>query len=91
MCLEVIHILPTETTPEIILDPEGFIKIKGRALGLNKKEVPDLIKSWIETYRNCPVEITEVVIALEYLNSFTTKILLSALQEIMQIKTILRS
>jgi len=49
------------------------------------KEVPDLIKSWIETYRNCPAEITEVVIALEYFNSFTTKILLSTLQEIMQI------
>ena len=58
MAIEVIHILPTETTPEVILDPEGFIKIKGRALGLNRKEVPDQIERWIATYRNCPAEIT---------------------------------
>lgn len=85
MGLERIHILPTDKTPEVILDPDGIIKIKGRYLVLNNTEVPEQIKSWIEDYLLNPSESTVVIISLEYLNSFGTKILTSTLREISKV------
>jgi hypothetical protein len=37
MILDEVHILPTDNTPEVLLNPEGIIKIKGRALTVNTK------------------------------------------------------
>jgi hypothetical protein len=37
MIIEEVHILPTDNTPEILLNPDGIIKIKGRALTVNTK------------------------------------------------------
>jgi len=85
MRLNKIHILPTEKTPEVILDPEGIIRISGRSLVLNKTGVPEQIMNWIERYLLNPAESTEVIIALDYLNSFGTKILISTLQEISKV------
>ena len=41
MILEEFHILPTENSPEVILNPEGIIKIKGRGMVVNKTSVPE--------------------------------------------------
>jgi hypothetical protein len=76
-----VHILPTDITPEVMLDPEGIITIKGRALAVNKTKVPLEIMSWLKEYINDPAELTTVIIALEYLNSSTTTSLVSILQE----------
>jgi len=85
MLISYSHILPTDKTPEVILDPRGIIKIKGRALIVNKTTVPEQIMDWIDAYLRNPAESTEVIIALEYLNSFSTKILVSTLREISQV------
>jgi hypothetical protein len=82
MVLEKIHILPTDKTPEILLSPDGILKFKGRGLAVNNNEVPAHVLTWIDNYVKRPAEITYVVIAFEYLNSFSTTILVSILKKL---------
>jgi hypothetical protein len=85
MILDKLHILPTAKTPEIILNPEGVIKIKGRGLTVNKTDDSSRIINWIEAYIRKPVDITFVIIDFEYLNSFSTTILVSMLSKLLQL------
>ena len=85
MVLEEVHILPTDKTPEILLDPNGNIKFKGRGLIVNNTEVPEEILNWIDEYLTNPAEITNVNIAFEYLNSFSTTILVTILKKLAQV------
>ena len=85
MALRKVHILPTDINPELTLDPEGIITIKGRFLVLNPLDVPVQIVSWIDAYLGNPAKSTEVIIALEYLNSFGTKNLMSILKQLSKV------
>ena len=80
-----IHILPTDYSPEFLLSPEGNIKIKGRGLFGSKTEIPEQIMNWIDEYLSNPAEITYIFIAFEYLNSFSTTILVSIFKKITQV------
>lgn len=80
-----VHILPTTSTPEVILNPEGIIKIKGRGMVVNKNRIPEQINDWIDAYFLKPAEITYVIVAFEYLNSYSTTILSSTLKKISQL------
>ena len=80
-----IQILPADNTPEFLFNPEGIIKIKGRGLIVNKTEIPEQIMNWIDEYLSNPVEITYVIISFEYLNSFSTTILVSILRKLSQV------
>lgn len=81
MNLEQYHISATDTTPEVLLTPGGTIKIKGRAISEDISKVPKNIMEWIDTYVTDPAERTEVIIALEFLNSFNTIIITSYLKK----------
>lgn len=83
--MEKVHILPTNKTPEILLDPSGHIKIKGRAIDESRSGVPEQMMNWIDRYLLNPAESTEVTIALEFLNSFNTLIMTSILKKIGQL------
>jgi hypothetical protein len=85
MIIDEVHIEPTEKTPDFVLNPKGFIKIKGRAIDENLRKAPEQIMRWIDSYLLNPVETTEVIIALEYLNSFNTMILTSILRKLSQV------
>jgi hypothetical protein len=85
LTLNEVHILATNTTPEILLIPKGIIKIKGRAIDERRSKYPEQITDWIDTYVLNPAELTEVTIALEFLNSFNTILLTSTLKKISQI------
>ena len=85
MNIEVVHILPTNKTPEILLNPEGIIKINGRAIDESRTNFSDQLMIWIDTYILNPAESTEVIIALEYINSFNSIILASVLKKLSQI------
>lgn len=80
-----VHILPTDKTPEILLKPDGIIKIKGRAIDEDVRKSPTQIMNWIDDYIPNAADITEVTVALEYLNSFNTIILTSALKKISKV------
>jgi hypothetical protein len=86
MRIEKVHILPTEKTPEIFLNPNGHIKITGRAIDENLRKAPEEVTNWLDGYLTNPADSTEVVIALEYLNSFNTIILTTILRKISQVR-----
>jgi hypothetical protein len=79
------HLLSTDTTPEVLFNPAGIIKIKGRALVVNNTEVPEQMMKWLDEYLENPAEITTVIIAVEYLNSFSTSVLVSILKKLTQV------
>jgi len=85
MSLGELHILPTENTPEFLFSPDGMMRIKGRGLFQNKTEAIEQIMTWIDDYLNNPAEKTYVIIAFEYLNSFSTTILVSILRKLSQV------
>jgi hypothetical protein len=85
MVLGELHILPTNNTPEFLFRPDGMIKITGRGLFQNKTEVTERILNWIDEYLSNPAEITYAVIAFEYLNSFSTTILVSIVRKLSQV------
>ncbi len=76
------HILPSENSPEIFLSPEGLIKIKGRAMVIDRTEISQQILDWIDEYLSAAADVTTILIAFEYLNSFSTSILVSMLKKI---------
>jgi hypothetical protein len=80
-----LHILPTGNTPEFLFNSDGIIKIKGRGLTGNNSEVVKSIMDWIDEYLKDPAEITYIIIALEYLNSLSTSILVSILKRLSQV------
>jgi hypothetical protein len=84
--MDKIHIQPTNTTPEVILDPRGIIKIKGRAIDERRTKSPEQITDWIDSYVLNPASMTEVIVALEFLNSFNTLIITSLLRKIVQVR-----
>jgi hypothetical protein len=86
MITDQLHIMPTDKSPDVLLDPEGIIMIKGRAIDENISIVPKQIVEWIDSYLLNPADSTEVTIALEYLNSYNTMILTSALRKLLQVK-----
>lgn len=87
MTISEIHILPTSNTPEYHLDPNGFIKIKGRGLMGANSEVSKVLMNWIDIYLKDPADTTYVILAFEYLNSFSTTILVSILKELRKVET----
>ena len=85
MGLHDVHSLPTKTTPEIFLNPKGSVKIKGRAIDESRDKPPEQVTGWIDEYIQNPASLTEVTIALEFLNSFNTLVLTSILKRLAQV------
>ena len=79
------HILPTDKTPEVILDADGMLLIKGRAMALNRTAPSEKIVTCIDEYLQNPARTTTVVIALDYLNSYGTQVLVSILKRISKV------
>ena len=80
-----LHILPTNKTPEFLFRPDGMFKIIGRGLFGNRTKVTEQIMNWIDEYLSNPGEVTYVIISFEYLNSFSTTILVSILRKLSQV------
>jgi hypothetical protein len=76
------HFLPTGSKPEVYLDPEGVITIKGRANMLATSADFELIMDWLDKYLADPAETTYVRICIEYLNSYCTAKLLTILKKL---------
>jgi len=58
MILNEVHILPTDNSPEVILKPNGTVKIKGRGMVVNKTRIPEQINDWLDAYLLNPAETT---------------------------------
>lgn len=86
MLLAGIKIEPTNSTPEIILDPDGTIIIKGRSMNKNAAEFYKQTNNWIDAYINNPADLTRIDIRLEYFNSANSMIFISLLKKIANVK-----
>jgi hypothetical protein len=78
-------ISPTKSTPEVILDPKGNIKLTGRLIPENAEDFFYPIEKWIDEYFLMPADVTSVEIRLEYINSVGTKFLLDIIHKITHI------
>jgi hypothetical protein len=77
-----LRILPTKNTPEIILNPDGIIKIRGRSIHENVTDFFAPVEDWITGYIIVPAEVTCVDLNLEYFNSASAKVFIHLLQKV---------
>ena len=80
--MEELRISPTKNTPEIILNPEGVIRIKGRSIHENVTDLFEPVEEWVSEYIIDPAELTVVDLNLEYFNSASAKVFIHILQKI---------
>ncbi len=80
--MEELRILPTKNTPEIILNPEGIIRIRGRSIHEDVTAFFTPVEDWVSEYIELPAEITCVDMNLEYFNSASAKVFIHLLQKI---------
>ena len=77
-----LRIAPTKTSPEIILNPDGIVKIRGRSIHENVTDFFAPVEDWISEYILAPAEVTCVDLNLEYFNSASAKAFIHLLQKI---------
>ena len=80
--MQVLKIQHTKNSPEILLDPAGTIRIKGRSIHENAAEFFEPVDDWITNYVKDPADLTTVNINLEYFNSASARIFISLFQKI---------
>jgi hypothetical protein len=80
--MDELRIAPTKSTPEIILNPEGIIRIRGRSIHENVAEFFVPVEEWISQYIKGPAEVTSVDMNLEYFNSASAKVFIHILQKV---------
>lgn len=80
--MEELRILPTKNTPEIILNPEGIIRIRGRSIHENVTDFFAPVEEWVTGYIVNPADVTCVDMNLEYFNSASAKVFIHLLQKI---------
>jgi|ERR1035437_123141 hypothetical protein len=86
MSVQELRILPTKEAPEIILNPDGMIKIGGRSRIADVDEFIKQIDDWIDEYICNPADITCVDFHLEYLSTNNQKFYITLLNKIEPIK-----
>ncbi len=77
-----LKITATRTTPEIIMNPDGIIRLKGRAIHENMITFFKPVEDWVNEYIKSPAEVTCIDVSLEYFNSASAKLLVHILQKI---------
>ena len=77
-----LRISPTKNSPEIILSPDGMIKIMGRSIHENVAEFFAPVEEWITEYIEIPADITCVDMNLEYFNSASAKVFIHLLEKV---------
>ncbi len=79
-------IQPTKSTPEVTLNPNGMIIIKGRSMIENLTEFSNLVDDWVSKYLVNPAEVTCIDFHLEYLNTNNLKFYIELLKKIETVK-----
>jgi hypothetical protein len=80
--MQEVRILPTKNSPEIIMNPDGIIKIRGRSIHENVTEFFEPVEAWITEYIESPADVTCVDVVLEYFNSASAKIFITLFQKV---------
>ncbi len=85
--MQELRVESTKTSPEVVLNPEGTIKIKGRSIQENAFEFFEPIDNWITEYIKDPADVTKVDMILDYFNSASARVFVQLLQKITTVKT----
>ncbi len=83
--MEKYQIRPSRNTPDIILTPEGSMRIKGRSIHENVAEFYEPLLDWADEYVLEPPPLTCVDIQLEYFNSASAKYIIQLLQRLQMV------
>jgi hypothetical protein len=78
----------TVKTPEIIITPEGIIRIQGRWMMENSAHFSKVLADWYDNHIFDRYDISAIDIYLEYFSSFNTGIFTSLLRKILCSKLI---
>jgi hypothetical protein len=79
--MEELKKIATKNTPEIILNPGGTIRIKGRSIHENVADFFGPVEKWVSEYVEKPADVTYVHMNLEYFNSASAKVFIHLLQK----------
>ncbi|MFM7637384.1 MAG: DUF1987 domain-containing protein [Crocinitomicaceae bacterium] len=74
--MEYIEIIATNTTPMILLNPQGSIEITGKCIPENSAEFWGRVQEWFSDYVKNPASHTTINIQIDYLNTSSSKELL---------------
>ena len=85
--MELVSLDSTKKTPEVLLDPEGKIRIGGRSIPEDASKFFDPLLNWVLEYINSPRDNTVVDIELEYFNSGSAKYVMQILRELSEVMT----
>lgn len=83
--MDKIEVQSTAKTPYVLLDPNGFVKFRGRSIPEDVNAFYEDILAWIISYVTNAKKQTYVVVEMEYLNSGSSKFLLRILMELKRI------
>jgi hypothetical protein len=86
MNMDDLFIEATKKTPEVRTSCKGHIQISGRSIPEDPIKFYEPLKRWIEEYSKNPAPQTEICVQLEYFNSGTSKILLTLLRQLVELK-----
>jgi len=76
----------TKNSPEILLNPEGMIRIRGRSIHENMFGFFKPVEDWVNEYIKNPADITCVDMSLEYFNSASAKLIIQLFQKISHVQ-----
>jgi hypothetical protein len=80
--MQEMRIPSTKNSPEIIMNPDGIMKIRGRSIHENAAEFFEPVNDWITEYIENPADVTCVDLVLEYFNSASAKVFIQLLQKL---------
>jgi len=86
MQMNELRIQATQSSPEILLNPEGMIRIRGRSIHENMFEFFKPVEDWVNEYIKNPADLTCVDMSLEYFNSASAKLLIQLFQKISHVQ-----
>lgn len=69
-------------SPEITLNPEGYISIRGRSVNGEVNELDNMIREWINNYLADPSPVTVVEFSLDYFNRINSRLFISMLKQL---------
>ena len=73
-------------SPEILLNPGGLIRIRGRSVHENAPEFFKPVDDWVNDYINEPADVTSIDMKFDYLNSANAKILIQLIHKISRVR-----
>ena len=83
--MEALKIPPTQSTPSVRLNTDGFFEISGNSLPEDVTSFYTVVFDWIRKFADTPTKKIDVTFKLTYFNSASSKIILELMNLIEEI------